>query len=395
MAPRRSTRACCADAVSTPACRESRASQCSEASLSVCTWNLLAPSTHETHPGSLDWESIRLPALRHWLGQLALTNDILCFQEVDVHRFASELNSFLLARGFVGVLQERKKGFPVVNATFFRANRLRLTWAVHRSSALILGFRSSEGLTLNIANVHLKAGASMAEAAQREAQLTSILSWLGAKPSSASVVCGDFNSNLAGDDPLHEALVRGGLRRARSAGGPTIAVSGYTDVLDHIWCSNCLRPSAEVLGVITAAGLPDIEHPSDHLPVVGTLDIRTRPPKAVAEASLLPLMPATDDGDGFVPDENVWQTWLAILWQAGPGTTNSTSRSIRRAAAAAVREQREFEDAFLATLGLREATLLRNWRDWAHNTAATTVANVVERACANISLPEQCRPHMY
>jgi len=192
----------------------------SSSQLSVCSWNLLAPSLHEVKPGGLNWEYQRLPALHGWLVRLA-HHDILCFQKAECGRMLDMLHAVLAPLGFTGV---QSPGMAI----FFRVERLTLLWMDSRSRVLLAGFAFLDGRVVGIANVHLEAGQGPKQRAeeQRQAQLVSALARMTARKPFASIVCGDFNSSLADGTPLHRLLVGSDLRRAR-LDEPSLMMPGF------------------------------------------------------------------------------------------------------------------------------------------------------------------------
>merc|ERR1711957_972744 len=114
---------------------------------------------------------------------------------------------------------------------------------------------------------------------QRFSQLTSAVRRLQTRRMELSVVCGDFNSSMETDSCLRALLSEFGLCKV-SGTGPTYALHGYMDTLDHIWAGKSLQVQAilgseapAVRSLVAAGGLPDVEHPSDHLPVAACFRI--------------------------------------------------------------------------------------------------------------------------
>mmetsp|Transcript_35123 Transcript_35123/g.100871 ORF Transcript_35123/g.100871 Transcript_35123/m.100871 type:complete len:388 (+) Transcript_35123:84-1247(+) len=336
--------------------------------LSIVSWNLLAERYYTGYLNPLDWKATRLPLLQQWLARYACA-DILCFQEVDREHALSALNETLAEHGFAGVVQDRK-GFPVVNAVFFKHDRFSLSWADHRSRALLLGLVLTDGRQLGLVNVHLEAGTGQKNEEQRKAQMTSALSRMRSRKPWSVVVCGDFNAQLQPDSHLSSLLTDSGLTKVPSS-GVTFAVHDYTDVLDHIWTGTALRAIA-VLGsraarlrMIEAAGLPDHEHPSDHLPVGAIFSVKQ--PVMSATALVAPVVEAPVSSS-----EDVLHEWVEILRMAGLGCQTKAQK----------RQQRKVEVAFLSTLHSEEALALCKWREDAVSAARAILDGAVLRACA-------------
>jgi len=330
--------------------------------LSVFSWNLLAPSYNES---SLPWDTVRLPALRKWLTRFAAC-DVICVQELDTSCSArEEVQRLMAAHGFDAVVQDRK-GFPVVNATFFKASRFHLSWSEHRSRVLLCTLTLPDGRELGIANVHLQAGAAPCDETQRASQLKSALRRLRSRASCCEVVCGDFNSSLEATSPLRAQLMQAGLATAAGT-GPTYLTPGYHDTLDHVWAGGALRPktvlgsSSQTLKAIKATGLPDREHPSDHLPVATVF----RMGSGGGPVTGLPSVEPPTEVSEALRDE-----WLLVLRSAPPpGAPKCKSR-----------DQRRLEAAFLATAGADEAERLSAWRAAAAEAASEVLRLVTCRA---------------
>lgn len=328
--------------------------------VSVLSWNLLAPSYDEN---ALPWETVRLPALRAWLTRFAAC-DVICVQEFDITSSAlDEVQQLMASHGFDCVVQNRN-GFPVVNATFFKASRFQLAWSEHRSRVLLCSLVLRDGRELGIANVHLEAGAGKNNETQRASQLKSALRRLRSHSAWCEVVCGDFNSDLQTDSPLRAQLVGAGLAAASSGRtGPTYAVPGYYDTLDHVWAGQALRPlavlgsSQQALRAVVAMGLPDREHPSDHLPVAASFRMMPAGGGGPPPAALI----APADVSEFLREE-----WLLLLSARRVGAPKCEAR-----------KQRQVEAAFLQAVGPDAGERLSAWRE-----AAERAAKEVLRAAA-------------
>eukprot|EP00418_Pyrodinium_bahamense_P097889 CAMPEP_0179029468 /NCGR_PEP_ID=MMETSP0796-20121207/10071_1 /TAXON_ID=73915 /ORGANISM="Pyrodinium bahamense, Strain pbaha01" /LENGTH=336 /DNA_ID=CAMNT_0020725631 /DNA_START=239 /DNA_END=1249 /DNA_ORIENTATION=+ len=300
----------------------------------------------------------------------------MCFQEVDRGSSLGELREALAPHGFDAVVQDRKD-FPVVNATFFKRDRFVVSWVDHRSRVLLAGLMLPDGREVGIVNVHLEAGAGNASEAQRKAQLTSALRRARARKPWCIVACGDFNSTLRPASDLHTLLTESGLSKVPCTGS-TLAVPGYADVLDHIWAGKQLRARAvlgserTILRRLEAAGLPDTENPSDHLPVAAIFVVQQLDVPSGAHAP--PMVEPPQETSNAIRRE-----WLEILRLSAAGIAPPSGGRKR-----ALREQKKLEAAFLATLGAEEATGLRRWHAAAKEAANRLVAETVAAALARL-----------
>jgi len=186
-----------------------------------------------------------------------------------------------------------------------------------------------------------------------------------------TVICGDFNSSLEQESLLRAQLANAGLVRAPTKGITLAQTSGYSDVLDHIWASEnlttrlVLGSSPEALSAITASGIPDATHPSDHLPIAATFCVQHHP----AQGQVILNVPNVQIPAS--PGEDMRQEWLQICWHAEVGCC-------RRAA----REQKQLEAAFFELLCDEEVANLREWRDAARKAAKSILGMVVAAAVA-------------
>eukprot|EP00931_Biecheleriopsis_adriatica_P003811 TRINITY_DN10556_c0_g1_i1.p1 TRINITY_DN10556_c0_g1~~TRINITY_DN10556_c0_g1_i1.p1 ORF type:complete len:380 (-),score=79.52 TRINITY_DN10556_c0_g1_i1:70-1209(-) len=331
--------------------------------LSVFSWNLLAPSlVRDDDPSDcLDWDSVRLPATRRWLERYT-TCDILCFQEVEKGCSLEPLQEFLVQKGYKVVVQD-KGDFPVVNVTFYKADRLRLEWEQHRSRVLLVGLSLPDGRVLGVANVHLEAGNTQHDEGQRRSQLESALKKMKARKPWCSIVCGDFNSSLSEGEPLHMLLTNGGLTRA-AASGPTFARPRWADTFDHVFSCERLRAKV-VLGSSAAAmkeilaGLPNAEIPSDHLPIAASFHVEEPATNKLSDGVVLPASLS----------EDVIREYVAI---ASLAKTNVSKRERK--------QQKRLEKAFLEALSENEASTLVQWREELAQLVEAAVALLTWRA---------------
>jgi len=327
--------------------------------LAIFSWNLLAPLYDRS---GLDWKGVRLLALKEWLLRFTAC-DVFCFQEVDLVSSLADISEILNAYGFKAIVQE-KKGFQVVNVTFFKASRLQVSWTQHRNRALIANFVLPDTSEICIANVHLEAGAAAENEKQRQAQLASVLK----RAHGNIVVCGDFNSCLTAGSQLHAQLAAAELLRTPTGGITLAQRNGYVDCLDHMWTSRNLVPtkvlgsSLDFLASACDRGLPDTMNPSDHLPVGASFRLNCASPGEQECHNVLVVEPP-----GSV-DESIRQEWLEILQLAQIGCG-------KRAA----REQKRLEKAFLDAMSDEDAKHLRDWQ----RNAAIAAKAVVARAITN------------
>jgi endonuclease/exonuclease/phosphatase family metal-dependent hydrolase len=330
-----------------------------ENEISVFSWNLLAPTYDRS---GLDWETVRLPALREWLIRFVAC-DVMCFQEVDVNYALADIVEILGNHGFTAVVQERK-GHPVVNATFFNSSRLKVMWTQHRSRALLVNFLSMTGREVCIGNVHLEAGSGNQNESQRRTQLTSAVKRICGSP--ISIICGDFNSSIGTGSPIKEHLVEAGFVRAPTR-GITWAMGGYGDMFDHIWVSESLAPvrilnsSSSSLSRIRVSGLPNTTHPSDHLPVAATFRfaLQSRQHNHATPSLEVPQSLAAD----------ITEEWLEIL-RIGSFCSGKNS----------IREQKKLKASFLSTISEEDAVKLRDWQKVATVAAQALVRGAVQQA---------------
>jgi endonuclease/exonuclease/phosphatase family metal-dependent hydrolase len=352
--------------------------------LSLCSWNMLAPCLHEEHPGSLKW-SCRRSAWQRCVEQVA-TCDILCFQEVDRDCVADDLTNMLAKFGYAAVLQEQK-GRTWGNATFFKTQRLRLIWSESRSRTLCTGFALPDGCVIGVVNVHLEAGSTETNEAQRVSMLTSALRRLREYAPLHVIVAGDFNSSLKHDSELRDLLIATGLCRVPTR-GLTFAVPGYADVLDHIWTSESFHVSTvfgsttETLDSIASEGMPNSRQPSDHLPVAakfhfqdcGIQDSGMQSGKASSAQLFFNGMPCDSSMVASMCHE-----WVLIMDHARRAMSEGQNRK------KAIREQRDLEKAFIEAMGEEAGTFLRKCHAKALEAAQSAVAAAISnaQACMN------------
>ena len=216
----------------------------------LISWNLLAPCYAPTyrHPWSLpqhlEWPFRRDRIVETLLGNTGGTlPDILCFQEVQVDLWESDLKAALeaaaLSHGtfsssssgpvsyleqlqrssrqqqqqpvYTGILQKVKKK-PIANAILVRNDFAKILKQESRSRALILVLELPSQHRLVLANVHLQAGVQEYHQMQRFYQISSLLNRIDHFVTQYStetnipsvVITGDFNMTPC--NPLYHLL---------------------------------------------------------------------------------------------------------------------------------------------------------------------------------------------
>lgn len=320
-----------------------------EGDLSVMSWNLLAPSKAEGAAFHLK----RLPALLEVL-DLYTSCDILCFQELEVGASLELVQSFLEEKGFDAAIQDRE-GYHIVNATFFRRARLRLSWIISRSRILLTGLLLPSGHEILVMNVHLDAQ----RPEYRISQLTKALQKMSMVRSTYQVVCGDFNADLASDVALCDLLSEQGLFRTPTRG----RTHSLRLALDHLCSNETLMPVRLLCPASSQQleGLPKQECPSDHLPVAATYQILAKTwhyPRLMEDASLPP---------------ELLVEWSELLML---GLCSSTKHQRK--------QQRRLEDAFLSSTDRCCSEALSRWRDTRQQAAKALCRHAVDQALVNV-----------
>jgi len=255
--------------------------------------------------------------------------------------------------------------------------RLTLLWMDSRSRVLLAGLALPDGCVVGITNVHLEAGQGPQQRAeqQRQAQLASALARMRACRPFASIVCGDFNTSLAGGTPLHRLLTGSGFQRAR-LDAPTLMVQGFSATIDHVWSDSVLKPDRvwRCPEAPLRLTLPDVEHPSDHLPDSASVVFEMFCAPVSRNLELQPRL-----GTQSSLDEASCHAWTQVLRSRDPLAGHPGSRGKR-----AAQEQRQLESAFLGCVGVEDAEFLRTWHSWASGVAIAVVARAVACAAANV-----------
>eukprot|EP00434_Breviolum_minutum_P025449 symbB.v1.2.022488.t1/scaffold1997.1/size93120/1 len=293
---------------------------CGDASeVSLISWNVLAPcyvassARHHAHvqPSALDWAHRSDLILEELIEADA---DLVLLQEVAYEQL-EELEARLASLGYSCVMQRpKKKGVksedhPTGNASFFKAERFELCWEEHRSRILLLDLRDKwNNLEICVANAHLEGDPRQPMA--RVSQVKSALqeaSRRGGPSAHALVLAGDLNAPLISSavaSYLSFGAVLPGVSEfgmlvdveremSRESGHPYSMTSAYAPdpmefsftlrgsagqchMLDQIWfdstrcqCQalrNLFRSEEHKMAVL-GHGLPNLEDPSDHLPI--------------------------------------------------------------------------------------------------------------------------------
>jgi hypothetical protein len=267
------------------------------------------------------------------------------------------------------IVQDRK-GFPLVNAIFYKSARFQQIWVENRSRTLLCSLLMDDGKELALANVHLDTCYGAVDDKQRTSQLSSALTRLATRRCSFQIVCGDFNDEVATGSSLRVMLENHGLSQVAST-GPTFATKNGSKptTLDQIWSCEALRPcqvlssSSVDMCAIKQSGLPTSLYPSDHLPVAAIfrinetcLHVSIDPPVQVHEA--------------------VRHAWLQVLRMAPVSCFSADTK-------AAKREQRRAESAFLDSCP-EHAEDLRAWRAATCSAAEVLVKSVALKSVSAV-----------
>mmetsp|Transcript_30973 Transcript_30973/g.43381 ORF Transcript_30973/g.43381 Transcript_30973/m.43381 type:complete len:536 (-) Transcript_30973:86-1693(-) len=302
--------------------------------VSVLSWNILAPQycSKKQFPRSpakcLDWK-VRMGRILDTIARYDA--DIVCLQEMELASWDSVLKDFATKHGYSLVHQKdkgSKAGIKYIgNTTMFKAAQFTIEYEIHRSRVMVTALRqqneenddkkdhvkndkriededikhhsseNDEGVVWVIANAHLDA----TKPNHRLNQMKSLFKRIkpeNKKSNHRLILCGDLN---AGPDSEVVSLLQNGrvkdnngsvvesgfednlksAYRVRWNREPafTIAVGGWSGVLDWIWfdsrCADCCHvvpifTSAHTRNQVCKRGLPSDLIPSDHCPIAAT-----------------------------------------------------------------------------------------------------------------------------
>jgi endonuclease/exonuclease/phosphatase family metal-dependent hydrolase len=255
-----------------------------------CPWINFEHCTND----ALAW-SARLPRLQALLRESDA--DVICLQEVQFEPplcppMVPSWLSEALAEKYVGIMQGDSKRAVTQrtgNATFFRSSRFEESApAEHRCRSLIVWLRckGDDKAILTVANCHLEGHPD--KDLERVSQFRSVQRCIEVKSkanlplATRAIVCGVFNSELDGT-PLGAVALTGDStgsstwrNSAAAPAPPTWFVPGASLTIDHVlFCENGLAAEPSHIECDVAAlrvsGLPSLQHPSDHLPVIAIL----------------------------------------------------------------------------------------------------------------------------
>jgi len=272
-------------------------------------------------------DDIRKWEYRRMLHQQLLPNfgsDIICLQEAEVNYFDEDF-MFLEKYGYSAVKpvardskESETYGFTRPSL-FFKTSKLTLTWHNPRSRVMIAEFKHNlTGKKFYVVNCHLQGGRGVEESNQKCFQLRSSFQQLidHAKKSKIAekdiscFVCGDFNSEKGGI--VHEYISKGKLcnesltkffpknnfhgkhdmclQDSHSSLKETfytfkwgVNEDSYFDTLDYIYFTPKLFEVKAIRNPLTnenkknmidKIGIPNVWHPSDHLPVGAIFKLR-------------------------------------------------------------------------------------------------------------------------
>jgi endonuclease/exonuclease/phosphatase family metal-dependent hydrolase len=256
-------------------------------SFTLATWNVLATSyiTRERYPAvdpALLEPSARHAAVADSLARIGA--DVLCLQEVETPMYEAARRR-LEPEGYAGHLALKGRGKPDGCATFVRLARFRpMDWrridygdAIPPSGHLALVVLLDDGpRRLGIANTHVKWDPPGVPPDRQHGvrQMTQLLDdrRLVAPDCAAWVVCGDFNATLDAD-PVRPLLAAGFRTTHTPADGATCNPNGSAKMIDFAFLDGPLASDPwPLFPVADDTPLPSCDMPSDHVPVVATID---------------------------------------------------------------------------------------------------------------------------
>jgi len=229
---------------------------------------------------------------------------VLTLQEVDFDTFDEAFEQPLAKMGYDGLMQDSPKRTdeqPCGNATFWRRGKLELLWSDHRSRVLLTGFRikTVEGKNaLTVVNAHLES--SQQKFSSRASQINSALEKaMRRDPKASLILAGDFNTGadsslcrvLREHEWHHFSLASAYEHPAASSTSPvvdaTFRVNGHAYLIDHIWYRYGHLQLCKLLQALNAtdrstslgpdaSGLPDMNMPSDHIPLGAIFQLKDR-----------------------------------------------------------------------------------------------------------------------
>eukprot|EP00756_Hemistasia_phaeocysticola_P049455 Hpha_TRINITY_DN23932_c0_g1::TRINITY_DN23932_c0_g1_i1::g.137726::m.137726 len=296
--------------------------------LSVVSYNLLAPrwGTPERYPapegrGHLSWD-VRGPRILEEIR--GLRPDVLCLQEVE-ERVHVWLAAELECEGYKPVAKFKHGDLPSTDIFFWAGEGLRLGWAERRSKSTLASFSLPHGGTVGVACVHLEGHPRESQA--RCDQMRGVLRQLRRRaPLDSVIICGDFNATAG--SAVHALLAFGSLpaegwpdagqlilpHEDDSRGARVELMDSYAEQqevvsfcgrpgngvrVDYLWASARLKvegvlPTSEGLAdtLSILEGLPNGEHPSDHLPIGALYRWHPEAPVALPD----PVEGAKDEG---------------------------------------------------------------------------------------------------
>lgn len=256
-------------------------------SFTLATWNVLATSyvTRDRYPTidpALLEPTARQAAVADSIARIGA--DVVCLQEVETPMFDA-VRRRLEPEGYGGELALKGRGKPDGCATFVRLGRFdvagfrRIDYrdaipiSGHVALVAILGDAARR---LGVANTHVKwdpAGVPT-ERQYGVRQVAQLLEdrRLVAPDCEAWVVCGDFNATID-SDPVR--LLRDAGFRATHAptDGATCNPNHSAKMIDFAFVDGALASDPwPLFPVADDSSLPSADMPSDHVPVVATID---------------------------------------------------------------------------------------------------------------------------
>ncbi len=257
--------------------------------LKILTYNVLAdvyllPERYPDSPHDCIEFSWRTQALISKI--VSLDADLICLQEVEPALFEA-LRGSLEPLGYRGWLELSGGNGTEGCAIFYRARLMTLKLPSRfdfpekpgtspcRRLAQIALFDAG-GQSVAVVNTHLQwdTPTTARSACRSVHQVVSLLEELGTMaPALPTIICGDFNTE-ADSQTVRELLERGyQFSHAGDAMGPTCRANGKCRMIDFIFHTSGISAFPSLIEPIDSSiPMPGLEHPSDHVPVVATLE---------------------------------------------------------------------------------------------------------------------------
>ena len=237
-----------------------------EDKISILIFNILAQRFYKNN--TIDWNT-RLNKIIEILNNSKAS--IICLQEVEIETFDVDFISLFDKYNFFGHEITKKRNSPIGNYLLFKKEFQFIDKTI-TSCSIIIQLQINDKI-FKIANVHLKADIYSKESINiRKNQLKSVIT---NKP---DIICGDFNDNFKNDlgefiNDNNYICHNNDINTCYASYDDKYSYWNFDNILTKIKNSIVKNISINPLVNLTTQIIPNLDIPSDHIPIIFDIEM--------------------------------------------------------------------------------------------------------------------------